>query len=205
MADAYPVLPLPSVVMFPNLMTQIHTADPYLDLLHEEIQRFDNQFITTMMVKNGDYFYQTGCLVKLEAIEEGPQGTKIMTIRGLQKFFIEQCPITHPVIYAEGKLLSDYCKDENRAVQDALHLTKLLQRFIFLTQNQPEPLLQAVSFMNEASMLSNFCAHYVLDDATEKQEFLQTLNINKRLGWATRMVEGAISDKLKEQTAHHVY
>jgi ATP-dependent Lon protease len=205
MSDTYPVLPLPGLVMFPNLMTQIHTSDPYTQGLKEEIQRFDGKFITTLLVHEGDYFYQTGCLVQMEDFQEDGRGGVVLTIRGLDKFFIEECPITHPVIYAKGKVLKDYSKDKTQANHDAVKLTRLLQRYVFLTQSEPDPILKAISFMSEPSILANFCAHHCYDDAAEKQEFLQTLNINKSVTSAIDAVDKAIQKKLKEHGDTYVY
>lgn len=203
--ESYPVLPLPGLVIFPELMTQIQTQDPYLRHLLPEIGRFDNQFIVTMMAKEGEYFFQTGCIVKLEEIEETPNSGVLFTIRGISKFYIEHCPITHPVIYAQGHRLKDYFGNETEAKRNAVNLSRLLQRYIFLTQKNPEPILQAISFMAHPAVLANFCAHYCIEDPAERQNFLQTLDINAAISEAAKRLRRLVDNKMKENGEHRVY
>lgn len=203
--ESYPVLPMPGLVIFPELMTQIQTQDHYLRHLLPEIGRFENQFIVTMMAGEGEYFFQTGCIVQLEELEETPNAALLFTIRGINKFYIEHCPITHPVIYAQGHKLHDYFSNAEEAKKNAINLSRLLQRYIFLTQKTPDPILQAISFMTNPAVLTNFCAHYCIENPAERQNFLQTLDINANIVSAAKKLRSLVDAKMRENGEHRVY
>ncbi len=196
----YPVLPLYNLVMFPHLITAIQTNDPYVQGLLGETSRSNGEFITSLMLEDGEYFHQVGCLVRLEEIEQTDNGMVQITIRGLRKFFIENCPTTQPIVYAEGHYLQDYYESRNQAENSALKLSKLVKRYIFLTNSQPEAMLQAVAFITDPAILSNFCAHYFMENAPHKQDILQSLNIGKRVDEMIQFMSDQVQDKIAEQS-----
>ena len=100
----------------------------------------------------------------------------------------------------KGKVIRDYVMDEDQANGDSMRLSKLIKRYIFLTQAKPEAMLQAVSFINDPAILSNFCCHYFLESPYEKQEYLQILNINRRLQKVANSLEDLVEEKVKEHS-----
>lgn len=200
MEESYPVLPLRNFVMFPGLLTTIQTADPYVGRLIHELSRYANRFLVSLMIKDDEYFYQTACLVQMEELEALDNGTFQLTIRGLEKFFVDHCPASEPIMQGHGKIIRDYVMDENQVREDSMRLSKLIKRYIFLTQVKPEAMLQAVSFITDPSILSNFCCHYFLESPYEKQEYLQILNINRRLQKVAVSLEELVEEKVKEHS-----
>ena len=187
--------------MFPGLLTTLQTADPYLARLLGETDKFGGQFLVSLMIKDEEYFHQTCCLSKLEEADFSQAGLTQITIRGLQKFFVDKCPGTEPTIFGEGKVLRDYLKDREKAEKDALILGKQLKRFIFLDQTSPDAMLQAVSFITDPDIITNFCCHYFIEDPFLKQEFLETLNVNKRLIRLIDLLEDMIQEKLRSHSS----
>ena len=200
MEQTYPVLPLRNFVMFPGLLTTIQTADPYVGRLLNELGQHDSKFLVSLMIKDDEYFYQTACLVQMEELETVENSTYQLTIRGLEKFFVEHCPHSDPIMVGKGKVIRDYVMDEDQASGDSMRLSKLIKRYIFLTQAKPEAMLQAVSFINDPAILSNFCCHYFLESPYEKQEYLQILNINRRLQKVANSLEDLVEEKVKEHS-----
>jgi len=187
------------MVMFPSLSTTIQTNDPYVHSLLSDISRSNGEFVTSLMVREGDYFHQTGCLVQLEEMESGEHGLIQLSIRGLRKFFIEGCPTTTPVVYGQGQFLQDYYENRHSANSLSIQLSKLLKRYIFLANASPESMLQAVAFITDPNILSHFCANYFLEDPFAKQDILQTLNIDRRLRQMIEHMEEKIQIKAREQ------
>ncbi|PCJ20042.1 MAG: hypothetical protein COB02_05430 [Candidatus Cloacimonadota bacterium] len=200
-----PVLPLRNFVMFPGLLTSIQTNDPYIVKLLSEIHKFDGEFITSLMIKEDEYFYQTGCLVHLEEIEIAEQGMSVLTLRGLSKFFIDECTTSEPIIMVKGKCLEDYSKETKKSSLACTELSKLLKRYIFLSHPKPQSMLQAVSFINDPDILTNFCAHYFFKDPYEKQDLLHVLNIDKRLDLICKRMKGMIQEQLKSTNQSHIF
>lgn len=200
MEQIYPVLPLRNFVMFPGLLTTIQTSDPYVGRLVQELPKHGNQFLVSLMIKDDEYFYQTASLVLMEELETLENGTYQLTIRGLEKFFVDHCPSNEPVMVGQGKIIRDYIMDEDQIREDSMRLSKLIKRYIFLTQVKPEAMLQAVSFITDPSILSNFCCHYFLESPYEKQEYLQILNVNRRLQKVAVSLEELVEDKIKEHS-----
>ena len=198
MEQTYPVLPLRNFVMFPGLLTTIQTGDPYVGRLIQELERHESKFLVSLMIKDDEYFYQTACLVLMEKLETVDTSTFQLTIRGLEKFFVDHCPLSDPIMVGKGKIISDYVMNEDQAHDDSMRLSKLIKRYIFLTQAKPEAMLQAVSFITDPSILSNFCCHYFLESPYEKQEYLQILNINRRLQKVANSLEDLVEEKIKE-------
>ncbi|MEE2925470.1 MAG: LON peptidase substrate-binding domain-containing protein [bacterium] len=200
MEQTYPVLPLRNFVMFPGLLTTIQTADPYVGRLLNELDHLNKKFLVSLMIKDDEYFYQTACLVLMEELETVDASTFQITIRGLDKFFVDHCPLSDPIMVGKGKIIRDYVMDEDQAHDDSMRLSKLIKRYIFLTQAKPEAMLQAVSFITDPAVLSNFCCHYFLESPYEKQEYLQILNINRRLQKVANNLEDLVEDKVQEHS-----
>ena len=200
MEQTYPVLPLRNFVMFPGLLTTIQTADPYVGRLLNELDHLNKKFLVSLMIKDDEYFYQTACLVLMEELETVDASTFQITIRGLDKFFVDHCPHSDPIMVGKGKIIRDYVMDEDQAHDDSMRLSKLIKRYIFLTQAKPEAMLQAVSFITDPAVLSNFCCHYFLESPYEKQEYLQILNINRRLQKVANNLEDLVEDKVQEHS-----
>lgn len=199
MEQTYPVLPLRNFVLFPGLMTTIQSPDPYLGQLLKEVPQYGNRFLVSLMIREDEYFYQTCSLASIEEVESAENGLYQLTIRGLSKFFVEDCPKTDPIIYGQGKALQDYYKDEEQAYAQAVALSKLVKRFIFLTSSKPESLLQAVSFITDPNILTNFCCHYFMENPYEKQEILQILDVNRRL----KKVDAFLNDLVQAEIKNH--
>jgi ATP-dependent Lon protease len=190
--------------MFPGLMTTLQTTDPYLISLLSETDSFDGHFLVSLMIKDEEYFHQTCCLSKLEEVDFSQPGMTQVTIRGMSKFFVDQCPSTEPVIFGEGKELRDYYRQRENAEKDALSLGKQLKRYIFLDQTKPDAMLQAVSFITDPNILTNFCCHYFIEDPFEKQSFLESLNVNKRLSRLKEVLERMIREKMRSHSSSGV-
>jgi ATP-dependent Lon protease len=205
MNQIYPVLPLRNFVMFPGLLTTIQATDPYILSLLPETEELDGEFLVSLMVKHDEYFYQTTCLSRVEEVDLSQAPLIQLTLRGLSKFQVDTCPSTEPVIFGEGNILEDYYKSQDEARKDALRLGKLIKRYIFLDEARPDALLQAVSFISDPNILTNFCCHYFLDDPYEKQEFLQILNVNTRITKALNFLEIKVNKKIKSDQNILVY
>ena len=201
MDATFPVLPLRNFVMFPGLLTTLQTADPYLITLLSETDKFDGRFLVSLMIRDEEYFHQTCCLSQLEEVDFSQPGMTQVTIRGLNKFFVDGCPSTEPIIFGEGKQLKDYLRDREKAAKDALVLGKQLKRFIFLDQGSPDAMLQAVSFITDPDILTNFCCHYFIEDPFQKQDYLEILNVNKRLTKLIDVLETMIQERLKSHSS----
>ena len=205
MSRTYPVLPLRNFVMFPGLLTTIQTTDPYILSLLPETDELDGEFLVSLMVKHDEYFYQTTCLSRVEEVDLSQAPLIQLTLRGISKFQVDTCPSTEPIIFGEGTTLHDYYRNQDDARKDALKLGKLIKRFIFLDESRPDALLQAVSFISDPNILTNFCCHYFVEDPYEKQEFLQILNVNKRIKKALEFLENKVNEKVKSDKNVLVY
>ncbi|MCO4782365.1 MAG: LON peptidase substrate-binding domain-containing protein [Candidatus Cloacimonetes bacterium] len=203
--NTLPVLPLRNFVMFPGLLTSIQTNDPYIVKLLGDLHKFEGEFVTSLMIKEDEYFYQTGCLVSLEDIETGENGMSVLTLRGLSKFFIDECISSEPIIMVNGKTLTDYSENSKATKSACNELSKLLKRYIFLSHPKPQAMLQAVAFINDPDILTNFCTHYFFEDPYEKQDLLHILNIDKRLDLINRRMKTMITTKLQSTEQSYVF
>ncbi|MDZ7290571.1 MAG: LON peptidase substrate-binding domain-containing protein [candidate division KSB1 bacterium] len=196
-----PIFPLPNVVFFPKIFLPLHVfEDRYKCMVQDALH--GNQKIGMILLQEGwerDYYgappvYQIGCIGKIEAHEQLPQGRFNILLRGLTRFEIVDFVQDEPYRIARVRLLEDdpflLETDQQISERDAF-----LEQFLRYLNEVLGIELEEQRLDRKASLESvvNQVAAVLDIPITQKQQLLEIPAVAKRYG----IIRGIIDERLQ--------
>jgi ATP-dependent Lon protease len=196
--DAYPLLPLKNVVIFPHTIVTLMVGRPR-SLRALEHALASNKRLVVMTQRNTsseepipDDLYAVGTLVEVTSYLRQPDGNYQVMVEGMSRI--------HAVRYIATDWLYDVEVDEivepgsQGATTEALmrHVLGLFTDFGRLNQQVPADVLAAAGRISNPGQLADVVAAYVVSEAEQRQQLLALADQTERLEQTGEVVAGEL-------------
>lgn len=197
MPKKLPVMLLSEAVLFPQALMPIYIfEDRYQQMLRETLdshRMFSIGLLRT--AKSGEEEPYPIVGVGLVRVAVGrPDGTSNLILQGLCRAKITRMFDDKP--YCEARLLPVMTIDKGSNVEvDALaaKVAELIEERNKLGTPVPEEVIKFLVSLHDADMLSDLVSFNLLRDIDQKQEILETVELNKRLRRLIRFLQDEIN------------
>ncbi|HXH50198.1 MAG TPA: endopeptidase La [Terriglobia bacterium] len=184
------ILPVRDTVLFPNailpltvgressleLINSLPEGEKFIGVIAQRDPRVDSPQPTDL--------YQIGTVAFVHKIIKLPTQSLFIFVEGLQRIALEEVLQMEPFIRAKVKALPDVVPDDKKADFDALvrSVTTLFQQAVQLSPTLSDDLQTVVMNIDDPGRLADFIAANLPSlSSTEKQELLESLDLNSRL------------------------
>ena len=184
------ILPVRDTVLFPNAILPLTVGrDSSLELINSlpEGEKFIGviaQRDPRVDTPQPSDLYQIGAVAFVHKIIKLPTQSLFIFVEGLQRIALEEVLQMEPFIRAKVKPLPDVVPDDKKADFDALvrSVTTLFQQAVQLSPTLSDDLQTVVMNIDDPGRLADFIAANLPSlSSTEKQELLESLDLNARL------------------------
>ena len=184
------ILPVRDTVLFPNailpltvgressleLINSLPEGEKFIGVIAQRDPRVDSPQPTDL--------YQIGTVAFVHKIIKLPTQSLFIFVEGLQRIALGEVLQMEPFIRAKVKALPDVVPDDKKADFDALvrSVTTLFQQAVQLSPTLSDDLQTVVMNIDDPGRLGDFIAANLPSlSSTEKQELLESLDLNGRL------------------------
>jgi ATP-dependent Lon protease len=188
--DNLAILPVRDTVLFPNailpltvgressleLINSLPEGEKFVGIIAQRDPRVDNPQPADL--------YQIGAVAFVHKIIKLPTQSLFIFVEGLQRIALEEVLQMEPFIRAKVKALPDVVPEDKKADFDALvrSVTTLFQQAVQLSPTLSDDLQTVVMNIDDPGRLADFIAANLPSlSSTEKQELLESLDLNARL------------------------
>lgn len=184
-----PVLPIRNAVLFPAVSMPLVVGRGRSIRALEEAQLADNLLIVIAqrVLTQGDPeiedLYTTGTLCKIENATVTETGSRQVVVTGVARYKVADFQF-NPAGYlsARGEIIGDV-HSVNAVKNEALfyNLKEVSREVVELLPGATEPLIKLIERVDDSSYLSNICAAYLNLSVSQKQELLETVQVEQRM------------------------
>lgn len=174
---------MPLVVGRPKSLQALEKSEESNGLMVIVTQR-----ILTPGDPSSEDLYDVGTLCKLESVVETEMGSKQIVVTGIARYRIISFEDRilekggEEVMMARGQIESDtHAQDPARAEALLNSLKTAAREVLELLPGTTEPLIRLMDKVDDSSYLSNVCAAYLNLTLAQKQELLETLEVEERM------------------------
>jgi ATP-dependent Lon protease len=186
--EVLPLLPIRNSVIFPGTVMPLGVNREKSKRLMDAVLAGESKMLAVATQKDAetedpgfDDIYRTGvaCLVmKLLRMRDGSQNA---IIHGLVRIRVEQLLQTEPYLTARISVIQPEVSDNNQ-LQAMVHSVRVgSQRVIELSPNIPDEAISVLSSIEDPSALADFVAANLAESVEERQNLLETTDVQERL------------------------
>jgi ATP-dependent Lon protease len=128
--------------------------------------------------------YQVGTLCKIETSAISETGSRQIVVTGIARYRVldYQLHSVENYLSARGEIIADILSN-NTVRHEALffNLKEMAQEIVELLPGGTEPLTRLIERVDDAAYLTNICAAYLNLSLTQKQDLLETVQIESRM------------------------
>lgn len=191
------VFPLPNVVLLPGVILPLHIFEKrYQEMTEHLVQTQHNLAMSwTERLANGQIKKHDICGAgKLNIMNSYADGRKDIFIEGQRRLKIIDILQKQPYIKAVAKNIADipfkFQNEENSCLNEIQNLSK---RWIFLTPDIPDELMNHVNSFKQPHHLADFITFYFSPSMNDKQKMLETIDRKERVLQVISMMENQIT------------
>jgi ATP-dependent Lon protease len=186
-AVTLPILPLRESVVFPASVTPLAIGqERSIRLVDEAV---DNDLTIALVTSKSpeveadevEDLYQVGTSAVVHKMMRVPDGTLRVLVQGLDRVRLESIERTEPFLTGLFTPLPDVVTREKEAEALARSVEALFGRIISIAPYLPEELLLAAANAETPSSLANLIASTIRLKTVEKQDLLETVDVEERL------------------------
>jgi ATP-dependent Lon protease len=186
-AVTLPILPLRESVVFPASVTPLAIGqERSIRLVDEAV---DNDLTIALVTSKSpeeeaagaEDLYQVGSSAVVHKMMRVPDGTLRVLVQGLDRVRLESIERTEPYFTGLFTPLPDVVTREKEAEALARSVEALFGRIISIAPYLPEELLLAAANAETPSSLANLIASTIRLKTVEKQDLLETVDVEERL------------------------
>ncbi len=187
-----PVLPIRNAVLFPAISMPLVVGRPrsLRALQHSDQANHLLVIVTQRVLTPGDPspddLFHIGTLCKVENASTSDGGSRQIVVTGIARYHIfdfrstAEGPTGH--LQARGEIVADiHTSDIVRGQALMANLKTLAQEVLELLPGTTEPLVSLIERVEDPSYLSHLCATYLNLSLAQKQEILETVEVEKRI------------------------
>jgi ATP-dependent Lon protease len=194
-----PILPLKETVVFPQSMTPLAIGQERSIKLVDEAVSGD-RMLALVTVRNEeaevpgwDDLYETGTAAIVHKLIRVPDGTLRILVQGLQRIRLDRRVQDDPYLVGEFTEVPDVAEESKELEALTRNVQGLFARIIGAVPYLPEELQIAAANVDDPSALSYLVASTMRLKTGEKQQLLQTADVEQRL----RAISAILSRELE--------
>jgi len=186
---APPVLPIRNNVIFPSTSIPLVVGRKQSLAAVDQAEATDNlvlvlaQNVVTEQDPEPEHLYRVGTLCKIESSSPGEAGSRQVVVTGITRFQVNQFerdPLGYLV--AKGEVVADiHGFDPVKGEALFFSLKELSREILELLPGSTEPLVRLMDRIDDAGYLTHICAAYLNLTLSQKQELLETVDIQRRM------------------------
>jgi ATP-dependent Lon protease len=194
-----PVLPLKETVVFPQSMTPLAIGQERSIKLIDDVVSGDRMLALVTAkedapeVPGWDDLYEVGTAAIVHKLIRVPDGTLRILVQGLRRIRLERRAGDDPYFVGDLAEVPDEIEESKELEALTRNVQNLFGRIIAAVPYLPEELQIAAANVDDPSALSHLVASTMRLKTEEKQELLQTANVEERL----RTISGILSRELE--------
>lgn len=196
--NTYPLLPLRDVIIFPHMVVPLFVGrEKSIAALEEASKNGNELFLVTQKdasILNPDRedVYDVGTVVNIIQMLRLPDNTVKVLIEGKQRARVTEFENT-----AKGyQVVVDPCEDEMgelTSVEASVRSVKsIFEQYVKLNKRIPPELLMSISSITDPSRLADIIVAHLSMKIPEKQEVLDSVNVQTRLELLLEKMQGEI-------------
>ncbi|HEY7795924.1 MAG TPA: endopeptidase La [Gaiellaceae bacterium] len=210
-----PVLPLKETVVFPESMTPLAVGQERSITLVDDVVSGE-RMLALVTVKNADAdppgwddLYEIGTVAVVHKMIKVPDGTLRILVQGLQRVRVVERVQDEPYLAAELQEVPDVIPDSPEVEALVRSVQSQFAHLIGLTPYLPEELQLAASNVEDPSALCHLIASTLRLKTEERQELLETVNVEERLRMSSAILSREIEmtelgSKIQSQVASEI-
>jgi Lon protease-like protein len=182
--DQVAVMPLPNAVLFPRVMLPLYIFEARYKLMLADCLKGDRMFAVALL--RPDQSAQPCQIASVGVIRTcvgRPDGTANLILEGIARVQIVDYVKLRPYRVARIESLESFAEivppPRAELVAAVARLAKAREQ---LGAGLPKPVLDSLFAVESADVLSDLVSYTLLDDFHDKQQMLETLDVNTRLG-----------------------
>src|SRR5271156_6129982 len=197
--DAYPVLPLRDIVVFPHMIVPLFVGREKSIRALEEVMRADKLILlaTQMTAADDDpateAIFSTGTLASVLQLLKLPDGTVKVLVEGAARAKVRGYTRTDDFYEAEAEILANDLGDAVEVEALARSVVAEFEGYVKLNKKVSPEVVAAVAQIDDYSKLADTVASHLAVKITDKQSVLDTGSIAKRLEKCLALMESEIS------------
>ena len=197
---ALPVLPLRDIVVFPHMIVPLFVGREKSIKALEAVMAEDKQIILATQTEasiedpDGDGLYTTGTFGSILQLLKLPDGAVKVLVEGGERLRLNLDTLTdeNGYLFVEAETAE---QTGDRGADTAALSRATVQQFeqyIKLNKKIASEVLSAVEQVDEADKIADMIASHLAVNIAEKQDLLETLDVQERLGKILGVMEGEI-------------
>jgi len=189
--EILPILPVRNMVLFPQAIVPLTVGRESSIKLIEELDGRENRFLGIVAQREASVddpqqidLYSVGSLAVCTKQIRAKDSNLVVLVQGVRRFRIREVIQTQPYITARIELLEDVLLPEDPSKTEAVrrNIEALFEKVVTLSPGLSSDLLTIALNIADRSQLADFIVATVPSfSASLKQEFLETLDVRKRL------------------------
>ncbi|MEO1577594.1 MAG: endopeptidase La [Pseudomonadota bacterium] len=199
LSQAYPVLPLRDIVVFPHMIVPLFVGREKSVRALEEVMQDDKQILLSSQIDPGvddptaDGIYQAGVLANVLQLLKLPDGTVKVLVEGRSRVRITGYLPNDVYFEANAEVLDEEEGDADTVEALVRSVGEEFQRYAKVKKNIPEEALAAVAESREPAKLADLVAGHLGVEVDQKQLLLETLSVSERLEKVFGLMQGEMS------------
>ncbi len=196
--NAFPVLPLRDIVVFPHMIVPLFVGREKSVLALEEVMRDDKQILlvaqkdATQDDPGAEDIYSVGTLSTVLQLLKLPDGTVKVLVEGSKRARLERFGDDKPYFEAFAGSLDDEWGDEQEIEALARSVVSQFDQYIKLNKKIPPEVMVSINQIDDPSKLADTVASHLQIKISEKQELLEVASVQERLERVYALMESEI-------------
>lgn len=190
---ALPLFPLPQVALFPGAVLPLHVFEPrYKAMIRDCLST--HRALAVVQVTNADQLDEHGHPTIATIAGAGvivdhaelPEGRFNILVRGRARVRLAELPFVPPYRIAKATILPT--EETHVSEQDMTALLANAQSFVSLVRERDHDFEFRTPRGAPPGFIVDVCAHHLVIDAVDRQQILETLDLNQRVQRVTEIL-----------------
>ncbi len=198
-SDAYPVLPLRDIVVFPHMIVPLFVGREKSIKALEEVMRADKPILLATQRNAADddpspeAIFENGTLARVLQLLKLPDGTVKVLVEGASRARIRRYVQTEGYYIAEAQAVADDAIEPIEAEALSRSVLSEFENYVKLNKKISPEVVAAVTQIDDYGKLSDTIASHLAVKLSDKQAILEIHSIAKRFEKCLALMEGEIS------------
>ncbi|MFG1400729.1 endopeptidase La [Xanthobacter sediminis] len=198
-SQAYPVLPLRDIVVFPHMIVPLFVGREKSIRALEEVMRGDTYILLATQENASDddpapdAIFGVGTLATVLQLLKLPDGTVKVLVEGVSRAHVSRYTDRTDLYEAEAIMIEDDPGDQVEAEALARSVVNEFENYVKLNKKVSPEVVGVVGQIDDHSKLADTIASHLAVKIPEKQAVLETVKVSDRLEKVLGLMESEIS------------
>jgi ATP-dependent Lon protease len=190
-----PLMPLRNLVIFPGMIQSLAVGRPKSLALTQQAALSPEKIFLVAAQRDTEEedppfgaLYHVACTVRILKLLKMPDGTQTTVVQGIARAKILGVVQTDPFFVARFSLLQDQIEPGKQLDALVLSARQLVTRMAGLSSQVPDEAAVVVNNLTDPGQIADFVVANLNYDADRKQQFLEELDVRRRLEKATELM-----------------